>query len=202
MAAFRGILLGGKDDPWYGESEQPEQSEQSEAPNYTGALKEQLAPGSVNSELDNIKRYFDLAAWNYIIVLLIASTGLAAIVNTYNAISGINKKKEECEQLLLKNYTLTKFIIMLIFSILAIGLGLFLAFFFRKNQNQRRMISLGIITAGIFGVIYSLSLQFQDISKNAVLYTSWLLFILSIIMGWFLSTKSGVKIKAPKIKYD
>lgn len=195
MATFYKTLMGGKTD-W---SEQPEEPDQ---PDYTGAIKEQLTPGSVNSELDNIKRYFDLAAWNYVIILLIASTGLAAVVNTYNAISGINKKKEECEKTVLKNYTLTKFIIMLIFSILMIGLGLFLAFFFRKNTNQRRMVSLGIITAGIFGVIYSLSLQFQDISKNAVLYTSWLLFILSIILGWFLSTKSGVKIKAPKLKYD
>jgi hypothetical protein len=184
MAAFVKSLMDGDKENWNNQAEQ----------DYTGAIKEQLTPGSINSELGNIKRYFDMAAWNYVIVFLIASTGLAAIVNTYDAISGINKKKEECEKLSLKNYTLTKFIIMLIFSIFAIGIGLFLAFFFRKNTNQRRMISLGIITIGVFGVIYSLSLQFQDISKNAVLYTSWVLFILSILLGWFLSTKTNVKI--------
>lgn len=186
MSNFVQDLLGGSDN----------------IPDYSGEIREQLTPGSFNEEAGYLKRYFEMPAWSYLIVFLIASTGLAAVINTYNAISGINKKKEECEKTVLKNYTLTKFIIMMTLSLFVVALGVLLMIFFRKKENQRRMTSLGIIVAGVFGIFYSLSLQFQDLTKNSVLYTSWVLFILSLGLGWFLSGKTGVKFKAPKFKYD
>ena len=144
----------------------------------------------VTEETINAKRYFTLDTWHYLIVIGIAVSGLAAFVNTYNAISGINDDVISCaNSSQLSNDLTIQMIIMLVVSFLAIGLGVLLALLFRKNQNQRRLLTLGIISIGVLGIIYSASIKLQSLSNQIKLWTSWITFFIFLALGWFLSKK-------------
>jgi hypothetical protein len=150
----------------------------------------EIKPSSFSDEVSHLKRYFDMSAWNYAIVAGIAVTGILAVINTYDAISGVNAKYRVCEQTTLKNSLTTKFIIILLLSILILIAGFVLAFVMRKQENQQRMVSLGLIFAGVAGIFYSISMQFKDTAMSLRLSVSWLLFFVFVLMGIFLKGKN------------
>ena len=150
----------------------------------------EIVPGSMSEEIKHFKRYMNINTWQYLIVLGIAISGIAAFVYTYEALTNINKDIANCMSSgdLGKKIN-TEFIVLLIVSILAIFMGILMAWSFRKRENQRRLLSLGIISIGIFGVVYSLSLKFQRASNTARLFTAWGLFIVFVLLGLFTSDR-------------
>lgn len=150
-----------------------------------------LAPGTFTEELGNVKRLISLSGWQYIVILGIAVSGLAAFINTYEAIAGTNDTLKACtESETYKKQINTEFIVLLILSILAILIGAVLAWALRNQGNQRNLITLGIMTVGFFGIIYAISLKFQNVTSKIKLGISWISFLAFIILGFFMS--SGV----------
>lgn len=161
-------------------------------------LSDKFALGSFDEETGNMKRYFDLSPWHYLIILGVAVSGMAALINTYNAVSGFNDKVKGCTQTKsVKSAINTKFIILLVISIFIVIFGFVLAWFLRGQDNQRRLLTLGLMTAGIFGILYSLSIKFDDVSNNFKLWASWIVFLGFILLGFFLSTRDDVRLIAP-----
>jgi len=171
--------------------------------NITTTLSESFRLGTRAEESEYAKKYFSLNGWQYLIIIGIAVSGLAAFVTTYNAISGINATILGCTKYgNIKRELTIKFIIILTLSCFAVVLGLILAWFFRKKQNQRRILTLGIITTGILGIIYSLSIKLQDFSDSIKLIASWLAFIIFLFLGYFLSTKKSVTLTTPSLTWE
>ena len=160
--------------------------------------KENLTPGSFGEEAKNFKKYLSLDTWHYLVIIGIAVSGLAAFVSTYDAISGINNAVKICtESNVLKKEIDIKFIVLLVLSCFAVILGLVLAWFFRGQDNQRKLLTLAIMTTGIFGILYALTIKFHNASNTFKLFASWLTFLGFLVLGWFLSTKKNVKVVTP-----
>lgn len=159
---------------------------------------------NLEAEAGYVKKYFTLSTWHFLVIIGIAISGLAAFVYTYEAISDINSNIQSCLKNCpqsddIKRQQNIQFSVILILSICAILLGLLMAWFFRAKDNQRRLVTLGILTIGIFGVIYALAIKFQTASNTIKLFSSWFVFIFFIILGWYLSTK---KYGTKKIEID
>ena len=167
----------------------------------TSGLKSRLMPESFGIEKENITKYFSLNSWQFLVVLGIAISGLAAFVNTYDAWSGINSKIQTCAQSdALQKELNTQFIIIMVISCLAIVLGIILFWLFRNQKNQRRLVTMGITTTGIFGIIYALSIKFQNATNKIKLGISWTSFIGFLILGFFIS--GGIKVFGGVSKTD
>ncbi|MEM3062876.1 MAG: hypothetical protein QW303_04965, partial [Nitrososphaerota archaeon] len=137
-----------------------------------------------------------MTSWQYLVILGIAITGLASFINTYNAFSDINIHTEKCYQEEPLNREIhIQFVVVLVLSILSLVLGITLAILLRHAKNQRRIVTLGIITVGIFGIIYSLSLKFYTFSGWTKVGISWASFIAFLVLGFFISieTSEGVE---------
>lgn len=159
----------------------------------TSLLGDRIKPGSLSVEKANLSRYLTLSTWQYLVILGIAISGLAAFVNTYDAITGIDAKTQACEQTGDLGHQLNvKFIIVLVLSCIAVVLGIVLAWFFRAQVNQHRLMTLGITTGGIFGILYALSIKFVNTSNFVKLGISWASLLAFLLLGFFLHT--GVKI--------
>lgn len=161
----------------------------SESQSSTGIL-EILKPTTASEELGNVQKYFQLNTWQYLIILGIAVSGLAAFVTTYDAWSNINKNYQACAQTgTLQDELKTQFIVITVLSCFAVILGLILAWFFRKNENPRQLLTLGIMTTGLFGIIYALTIKFQDVDNKINVALSWITFIGFLVLGWYFSRK-------------
>ncbi|XWV24782.1 hypothetical protein QJ856_gp1001 [Tupanvirus deep ocean] len=176
------------------------------SPNITKTTKtswvtQQFAPETLEKEVGYAKSYFNLSVWQYLIIIGIAVSGLAAFINTYDAITNINSNLKACSQRdELQKELNTQFIVLMVLSSFAIVFGAILAWFLRKSANRRLLLTWGIITTGIFGILYGLAVRFQNVSNNIKLFASWITFIGFLVMGWFLSMKSDqgkLKIQKP-----
>ncbi|MEM0354019.1 MAG: hypothetical protein QXW79_00420 [Thermoplasmata archaeon] len=169
----------------------------SEEPKKTfgSTLREQLSKTAGwkgrGEEVKSLKKYFSMTSWQYLVILGIAITGLASFINTYNAFSDINIHTEKCYQEDPLNKEIhTQFVVVLVLSILSLVLGITLAILLRHAKNQRRIVTLGIITVGIFGIIYSLSLKFYTFSGWTKVGISWASFVAFLILGFFMSIET------------
>ena len=126
----------------------------------------------------------ELSPWKYLIILGIGITGLTTYATTYNAIAA--SKNEPCplSEELQKKYQ-TRFIVTIVLSIVAIILGILLAYFFRTNSYA--FLTLGLTTAGIFGLSYALISKFaQGVSLPVQTGISWGAFIIFVIAGFMI----------------
>jgi heme O synthase-like polyprenyltransferase len=147
-----------------------------------------LKPRALGEEAKDIRRFFALNTWQYFIIIGIAISGIAAFVNTYDAWRSISKKMQECTNSNpLKKELKIQFIVMLTLSILTLLLGLILLWIFRNKENQRRLITLGTITIGILGIVYSISIKLQDVTNIVKLGVSWVSFAAFLVLGFFFS---------------
>jgi uncharacterized membrane protein HdeD (DUF308 family) len=162
---------------------------ESKTTTYNEYLK-RFKPESTEMEKTNFKKFFQLNSWQYLLIIAISISGLATFINTYDAWSNINSKLIACTQSdALQKELNTQFIVILVLACVAIVLGVLLAWFFRSQANQRRILTLGIITTGIFGILYALSIKFQNATNKWKLGISWAAFLFFLILGFFLSTK-------------
>lgn len=154
------------------------------------AITNRIMPKSFSEETTSLGKLFTLTNWQYVVILGIAISGLAAFVNTYNAISNIDKNLQKCAETdALKKELKTQFIVILVLSILAVILGMLLAWFFRHSDNQRKVLTLGITTTGIFGILYAISMKLRNVTNKIKLGISWVSFVGFIILGFFISSE-------------
>ncbi|BCS83312.1 hypothetical protein QLL95_gp0811 [Cotonvirus japonicus] len=155
----------------------------------TDIITERIKPGTFTSERGHFARYFNVSGWQMIVIAGIAISSIAAFATTYDAITGLDKKIESCEQTTeIKKQLNTKFIVILVLSCLAVVLGLLLAWFFRTQANQRRLLTLGITGGGLIGILYSLSLRFRNATNLVKLGISWVSLLAFVLLGFFISS--------------
>lgn len=146
--------------------------------------------GTFSEEFGHVKKFFSLNKWQYMVMLGVAVSGLAAFVNTYNAWSGINAATKSCtENPDYEKKINTQVIVLIILAVLAIILGAIIAWLLRNLKNTGNIVTLGIITAGIFGIIYAISRKFQNATDRLKLGISWVSFFAFIIIGFIMSAK-------------
>lgn len=165
-------------------------------PTYGQQLKEAARWKGSTVEIERAKSYFQgFSNWQVLVIIGIAISGLASFVNTYDAWSKINTQIQAALQTgTIQKELNTQFIVILVLSCLAIALGIVLAWLFRHATNPRRIVTLGIITAGIFGILYAVSMKFQTASTIYKLGASWGAFLAFIILGFVLSSRDAGKI--------
>jgi hypothetical protein len=163
-------------------------------------MRKQLTPGTLAEEKANAHRFFTLNNWQYIVILGIAISGLAAFITTYNAVTKINKDLLTCENsVALKHALNTKFLIVLILSCIAVFIGILLAWLFRANANQRKLLTIGITTMGIFGILYAIGIKFRGTTNNLQLGISWITFLAFLILGFFFSSQDKLLVSASNV---
>lgn len=146
-------------------------------------------------ELAAASRYLFTSPWQYLVILAIALSGLAAFVNTYNIITGIDKNLKACATTdPLRSELRLQFIIMIILSVLAVVFGIVMAFMLRHGENQRRILTMGIIFVGIFGIIYATSIRLSSSNMSNVLKVgiSWTTFFAFLIIGYFMGSGTSL----------
>ena len=146
-----------------------------------------------NKELAIAARYFSMSPWQILVILGIGISGLTTFVTTYDAITNINAQIQTCTRSdPLRRQLNIQFIVLLILAILAILIGIILAWLLRNATNTRRIMTLGIIVAGIFGIIYAISIKLANSTLSSVLKAglSWTVFIGFLIAGYFVSRKN------------
>lgn len=152
-----------------------------------------FTPGTLAEEKTNLSNLFTLNKWQLLVILGIAISGLAAFVNTYNSISGINKLTDTCYNSAdLKKKFNTQFIVTLVLGILALILGLLLSWMFRKSSGLR-LATLGLAIAGLFGIIYAISVKFSGANNALKLGVSWTAFGVFVALGFFIANSGGEK---------
>ena len=147
-----------------------------------------------SEELQTAKKYFSgMTSWQILVIFGIAISGLATFVNTYDAASGINAQIQTCMQTgTLQQQLNTEFIVLIVLSCVAIVLGIILAWFMRNAVNSRRVMTLGVIIAGICGILYAISIKLSSSTMSSVLKAglSWTVFIGFLVAGYFISSKN------------
>ena len=97
-----------------------------------------------------------------------------------------------------------KFWFILVLSIFIILIGVTLAWFLRRSNNQQRLITMGIIVMGIFGILFSIILKLrtylfnirgQGASIYISLIASWIVFLAFIVLGFVMSRKTAAVIE-------
>lgn len=171
-----------------GEREEPTITEPIAAEPSGTTFIQGLKPRGFGEEKKDIIRFFSLNTWQYLIIIGIAISGIAAFVNTYDAWRGISKKMQDCTQSSsLRKELNAQFIVILVLSILTLFLGIILLWIFRNKENQRRLITLGTITIGILGIVYSISIKLQNLTNTIKLAISWASFAIFLVIGFFYS---------------
>ncbi len=158
-------------------------------PSATSKLTGILKPGSYEIEKGHFSRYFSLNWWQLIVVAGIAISGIAAIANTYDAITGVDKDIEGCENVSnLRKKLEAKFIIIIVLSCLAVVGGIILAWLLRSGTNQRKLLTMGLTTGGILGILYALTIRFRGTSNMVKLGISWVSLLAFVLLGFFINT--------------
>jgi uncharacterized membrane protein len=134
--------------------------------------------------------YFNLTKTQYVVMLGVAISGLSTLLNTYNSISKINSIQNECPQ----NDEYNKAVRIKLYVILALSLtflliGVILGIVLRNNP--KRMITIGLASSGIFGLLYVSAMGLQKTPDGIKLGASWGSFLIFIILGFLLERKSS-----------
>lgn len=128
-----------------------------------------------------------LSATQFIVVIGIAVSGIAAFINTYDAIAGIRKLTPTIEETPeLRKALKTRFLVFLSISAILIVIGVILAFV-THGSGRGKVISYGLMTAGVLGFIFTLNDRFKGYSIAAKLAVSWISLIVFIALGFYLS---------------
>jgi len=122
----------------------------------------------------------NISRTQYGIVIATAIMGLATLLTTYDAITKVNESYLECEEdnPQLQKALQDKFITVLVIAIVAIVTGIGIKYMLQKN-----IIALGLVTAGILGITYALTLKLQYLSDTAKVSFSWISFLILIVVG-------------------
>jgi hypothetical protein len=133
-----------------------------------------------------------LTKLQYLIILGTAISGLSSFVTTYDAIAKTAEKQQVCEETEdYKQALQTRFIVLMVLSCVAVVIGFILGFMFNRSEsvNKHNVVTYGVITAGLFGIIYSLFSKFNTTTASMAikLTMSWSSFLAFIALGFYFS---------------
>uniref|UniRef100_A0A6C0LU59 Uncharacterized protein n=1 Tax=viral metagenome TaxID=1070528 RepID=A0A6C0LU59_9ZZZZ len=96
-----------------------------------------------------------------------AASCVALYSNLYDITSKIEDKTNECyESDELKSALRTKFIVTLVLSCLTVVVGIGLAIYFKKQEQEKPMLIGSVILAGILGILYSIYLRYNKVTRS------------------------------------
>lgn len=137
--------------------------------------------------------YLRLDWWNYLIMVGIAASGIAAFVNTYDLLVGMDNEIAHCQNNdLLQSKLHIRWVVLLLFSVLLMLAGILLAWTFKTEINQRKFLIVSLILTGILGTIYAIIVKFKNVTGGFKMVTSWIVFLVFLVYGWYLSRKLNV----------
>lgn len=152
------------------------------------------------NELSIAKNYFaGFTTWQVIAIMGIAISGLMTFVNTFDAITKINQKVQTCTQSAdIKKAYNDQFITLIVISCLAIVVGIIVAWLLRGSVTPRKVITMGIIFSGVFGILYAVSIKLQNSTMNSVLKAggSWVIFVGFLIWGYLMGRQKDAKLES------
>lgn len=111
--------------------------------------------------LQNTKEFFGLGTQGTIIVSGVAITSGMLFLNLYDNLSGITNDYVKCEdEASLKKSLKTRFIVIIILSVVVFVLGLFLSILAKRYETKTRrllhMLSWTFLLLGVFGILFAL----------------------------------------------
>jgi TRAP-type C4-dicarboxylate transport system permease large subunit len=129
---------------------------------------------------------FGLSKWQITVILGVALSGFAAYITTYNAVSGIDKQYAECADTGdLGKKMQVQFIVTMILACIAMVVGIILSWLCESMWNSpHRIITFGITIAGIFGLLYALSIKFSSYTNTFKVGMSWTALVAFILLGF------------------
>lgn len=129
-----------------------------------------------------------------IIVLGFAISGLAAFVSTYDAIFGIRREMQRCQDSsALRNKLNVQFIVLTVLAILLIVAGIALAVYTKSRKpapsaqgelpgKSSMYLTVALVTFGIVGLLYALMVKFRGMAGFFKLGISWIAFICFLVL--------------------
>ncbi len=169
----------------------------------TSVLKSKAMYKGKDIEGCQFSNYFTISSWQFLIILGIAISGIAALMSTYDAIqAGVADIKTDLQQCAetsgIKTALDLKFWIIIVLSVFIVAISVVLTWFLR-DKSQYRLLTLGLITLGIFGILFSIIIKLRtylfSIKGNTTtvwvsLVVSWLVFLAFIILGFVMGRHS------------
>jgi magnesium-transporting ATPase (P-type) len=134
----------------------------------------------LKKEQANLQKYFDLSIWQILIILGLAISLLAAFVTTYNYAAKTDVLCTPTEEQ--KKKLNTQFIVVLVMGILALVVGILLSWVFRRGTRSR-LITLGVAAAGLFAIVYSLTIKYANASRSVKVGVSWASLAVFVVLG-------------------
>jgi len=130
--------------------------------------------------------YFSLNKWQMFIILGIAISGIAAFINTYDALFKIDEKMAKCaESDALSHDIKIRFIVLLVVSCLAVALGIILAIVLTVlKKNPKWVLVFSLVIAGVLGVLYAVVTNYSKADTGVKLGISWASLIAFVILGF------------------
>ena len=126
-----------------------------------------------------IKEFVTLSKFQYVAMLGMGISGMASLLNIYDAISKISEKSDKSVTPEMKELLRVKFIVILVISIVAIVVGVLIGYFLRTG----RTFGFGLSVGGLFGLLYAGSIQLNDLSNTAKITGSLSMFVAFILIG-------------------
>jgi len=146
----------------------------------------ELFMADIKSKAKTAADYFSASPTEAAIIVGIAVSGMASLINIYDAISGFDKKGQDCKESDdYKKASKIRFAILLTISILTIGLGMYLM----TKKDHNKIIPLGVLTAGVFGFLYALSTGIKGAQTFMKTRMSLGAFAFFLVVGFY---KGGV----------
>lgn len=140
------------------------------------------APSPFAKLKTNIGRYTEIDNTQMMIILGIAISGMASIINLYDATTGYTLKQDECKESdSLKKATTVRFAMLLVISILIMGLGMYMVY----KPDSNRTMALGLVIAGLFGFLYALSSGIRGAQSPIKTILSLGTFVFFVVYGYF-----------------
>lgn len=132
-----------------------------------------------------IAGFFKMDGTGYILTLGIALAGIAALMNTYDALSRVGELQKSCaDQDPLKSELDNKFWITLAVSAVVLLFGLVFAWFLRdKRSTGLTILTLSVILLGAFGILYAIQMKASVLDVGPKIWVSWIVFIGFVIAG-------------------
>lgn len=126
-----------------------------------------------------LKDFVSLTKFQYVAMLGMGISGMASLLNIYDAISKISEKSNKAVTDEMKELLRVKFIVILVISIVAVVVGIMIGYFLRTG----RTFGFGLSIAGLFGLLYAGSMQLTDLSNTAKITGSLSMFVTFILVG-------------------
>lgn len=150
---------------------------------------------SIYEKAKDIPEFFSMDEASFAFVLVIALTGISALLTTYDYLTDIDKDERGCADTdPLKSKLNSKFWVTLSVGIVVLFFGIIMAFLVRKKKSKALAgFVISVILLGSFAVLYAIKMQINMWSSTPKLLTMWGLFIVAVVAAiahrWYVNSR-------------